>query len=280
MTDFPWRIYTKNEIENDFLKIKNKLENENAEFPIKSSFLGYKCTDLFFQYERLNTCSDTNVSCIEYWNSRKDKIIEYHSLQKAKKDLFGTIVFMKRAPSHFSPYAAGIVYKHFNAKKVFDPYAGWGDRCLAAIALNIDYVGVDSNDKLKVPFKKLISKFKHSSNIKFISDKSENVIGSLKYNPDLIFTSPPFWNNNRIVEKYNNCEVDKEIFLNNSLFKIFDKYFKKVTIAIYINEFMYTEIKNKFGECNLILPFKSSTVLKNKNKTVHNIYCFLKDNNG
>ena len=97
-------------------------------------------------------------------------------MQKTKKDLFGTIVFMKRAPSHFSPYAAGIVYKYFNAKKVFDPYAGWGDRCLAAICLDIDYVGVDSNEKLKVPFKKLISKFNHSSNIKFISDKSENVI--------------------------------------------------------------------------------------------------------
>ena len=278
MSDFPWRIYTKSEIENDFLKIKTKLKNENIDIPIKGSFLGYKCTDLFFQYERLNTCSDTNVSCVEYWKARKDKIIEYHSTQKTKKDLFGTIVFMKRAPSHFSPYAAGIVYKYFNAKKVFDPYAGWGDRCLAAICLDIDYVGVDSNEKLKVPFKKLISKFNHSSNIKFISDKSENVILDIKYQPDLIFTSPPFWNNDRIVEKYNNCESDKETFLNNSLFKIFKKYLKKVTIAIYINEFMYNEIKNKFGECDLILPFKSSTVLKNKNKTIHNIYCFLKNN--
>jgi hypothetical protein len=49
-------------------------------------------------------------------------------------------------PFQFPPYVAGMVYRYFNAKNVFDPYTGWGDRCLGEMVLGINYIGCDSNN--------------------------------------------------------------------------------------------------------------------------------------
>ena len=188
---FPWRKILEYDITTELQKLRTKINNSDSKIlPYSLSHIGYKCSDKFFQYERLNTRSNTNICCVEYWQKRKEKIIEYWTKQQTSKDLFGTIVFMKRAPSHFSPYVAGMVYKYFNAKKILDPYSGWGDSSIAAIALDIEYVGIDSNPNLISAYKSMIDFF-GATKIKFICDKSENV--NIDYQPDLIFSSPPFW---------------------------------------------------------------------------------------
>lgn len=272
---FPWRVYTEDEIVQEFYKLRQKLNKEDITFPIKISYIGYKCTDYFFQIQRLNVESDTNMSCIEYWKKRKDKILDYHKKQKCKKDLFGTIVFMKRAPSHFSPFVAAMIYRYFSATKIVDPYAGWGDRCLAAIALNIDYIGIDSNTQLASSYRRLIDTFPHHSNVEFISDKSENIDLAI-YEPDLIFSSPPFWNNKRMVEKYPHCEIEFQTFFQESLTPLFDTFINKIPIVLYINDYMYQKIKSEFQPASQILQFGSSTVKKDKKEhSKHNIYCWI-----
>ena len=76
-----------------------------------------------------------------------------------RKDAFGTWVHLARAPSHFPPAVAGRLYRLFGARSVADPFAGWGDRCIAAMALRLRYLGADSNVNLRNPY--------HASRIRF-----------------------------------------------------------------------------------------------------------------
>ena len=166
---FPWRKYDQNSLLCSFYKLRQKLKNDNIVFPLKKSHIAYDCSEWAFQYSRLKTKSDTNISCVEYWFNRREKIINYRDKVKNGKDLFGTIVFMKRAPSHFSPYVAGMMYKHFNAKNVLDPFAGWGDRCIAAMALDINYFGIDSNPDIESCYNQIISTYPHTGNVRFVN---------------------------------------------------------------------------------------------------------------
>lgn len=270
---FPWRTYDEDSLLSNFYKLRKKLINDNPIFPLKISRIAYDCTDCVFQYSRLQTSSVTNMSCIDYWFRNSKKIIKYREQQKYNKDLFGTIVFMKRAPSHFSPYVAGMIYKYFNAKNILDPYAGWGDRCIAAMALDINYIGVDSNTDISSCYKQIISKYPHTKNIKFINNKYENV--TIQITPDLIFTSPPFWNEKQhLVERYSNCDKSWEEFCKNSLYKLFSLYQNKIPIVMYVDDYMYKLISVEFGPCKSKFLFDSSTNKKGKKYTHHTIYCW------
>lgn len=269
MATFPWRNHNHRDIYKDLNSLKKRL-NRPICFPITICKFGYKCTDNFFQEVRLDTRSFKNIKCTDYWLKHQDKILA--ESERGGKDLFGTVVYMRRAPAHFSPYAAGVIYKHFQAKKVFDPYAGWGDRCLAAIALDIDYLGVDSNSRLTPCYQEMINFF-HASNVNFICDKSENV-NTDYFHPDLIFSSPPFWSGNNLVEEYDNCESNFNKFFNESICVLFDKYLRRVPIVLYVNDQLYKAIISKYGECTHLFMLNSGKVGKN-NRTVHTIYSWV-----
>ena len=267
---FPWRSFTITAVLEEFTRLRKRL-HQNYTFPLVFSRVGYKCTDIFFQYERLHTRSNTNVSCVDYWIKRKDKIIKYWKSQKIKKDLFGTIVYMKRCPSHFSPTTAGMIYKYFNAKKVYDPYAGWGDRCIASMALGIEYLGVDSNPNLAVAYLQLINLYGDPNKTSFISGRSENI--ETNYVPDLVFTSPPFWKSkSKLVEYYTNCIQDFEDFFVESLMKVFSKYFGIVPIVLHVNDFMLKKLTKEYGHPIETLSFYSSVNKKTTNHSLQHVY--------
>lgn len=273
--NFPWRKYSNEQLEKDFNNLK-KILTKPYSFPLRKSHAGYKCCDYFFQYERLSVASDTNISGIEYWIRHKNKVLEHYNSNYNQKNLFQIVIYRTRVPAQFSPYVAGMVYKYFNAKKVLDPYAGWGNRCLAAIALNIDYIGIDSNSNLTYCFEQMINFFSYTSNISFINDYSENVETK---DVDLVFSSPPFWNNKKLLEKYPMCETNIDIFFDKSLCSLFTKYHKKIPIALYINNILYDKLKEKYGEAQII-SFNSSTIKllnkkSNKNYIIYNIYYWL-----
>ena len=56
--------------------------------------------------------------------------------------------------------AAMHMYKKYKATRVLDFTAGWGARLIAAMALDIDYIGIDSNKSLKPGYDKLIALLK------------------------------------------------------------------------------------------------------------------------
>lgn len=126
-------------------------------------------------------------------------------------------------------------YKTFQAKKVLDPFACWGDRCLAALVCNIDYIGIDSNKNLKEPFKRMISFYPHSSKIRFINKSTEKVDTDL-LDFDFIFSSPPFWNEKgKLIEKYNHQSVlDREQFVLTILAPLIIRYRKHCWVCFYM----------------------------------------------
>lgn len=281
MVDFPWRNHSKKELLDEFTKLKNKINNDEISIKnLKSSRVGLKCSNYFFQYERLKTPTHGNKkSCHDLWKDNKNKIIEYVEKNELKYDLFTTICFLKNPSSQFPIYVACQIYKYFNAKNVLDPYAGWGDRCLAAMSLDINYTGIDSNDKLKKHYDKMINLYPTKSDIEIIYDKSENInLNEIIF--DLVFTSPPYWNlNKKITEKYNDCETDYNNFMTNSLIPIIKKCLKKKNIWICINipENMYDDLIKYIRKCDKIIKFGSRQNSKNCDHgklKLNSIYCY------
>jgi 16S rRNA G966 N2-methylase RsmD len=278
---FPFRKYTKNELLDEYFNLKNKLISHEISNKISYSRVGSKCSNKFFQIERMKTPSQGKISCYDYWFKNKKKIINYsNNSNKKSNDLFAFISFLNHPSAQFLPFIAGQIYLFFEAKKILDPYAGWGDRCLTAMALDIDYIGIDSNINLKLPYDKMLKYYPSNSNVEIIYDKCENIdIVNLDF--DFVFTSPPYWNEKKkILEEYNNCETDYDIFLNNSLIPLIKNCKKKnnnMWICINMPNFMYKDVKKVIGKCRKILNF--STNLNNKSKDhskrkINDIYCF------
>ena len=211
---FPFREYKNDELLKEFTKLKNKE-------PSLQSKIGYKCSNCFFQYERFNTSTHKHKSCLEYWNNPKKReyVLKYN--KTSKKDLFGDIQFLYHPPSQFSPIIAKYIYTFFKAKSVFDPFAGWGDRCLAAMSLDIDYFGTDTNTRLRKPYKKMVNFYSKKSNsnvtIKYISCIKIDIEN---LNFDFVFTSPPFFEKKKSIENYHNFKDSYEYFLQYILVQI------------------------------------------------------------
>jgi hypothetical protein len=258
---FPWRTFSDEQLQASYSKLRHRLQKDKVKLPIPYSKMGLDCSDVFFQFARLNTPSQKKKSCVSMWYRNTDKAIKYHKTRYSKRngDLFGTVVFMFRAPCHFAPYIAGILYKYFDAKS------------LAAMALNIDYIGIDSNPELDEPFQKLKDAYPHKSNIKFISGRCEDYLTD---ECDIVFTSPPFWNDKCMLEKYVNSETNYHRFLDNSLNPTLEYCFEKYRVTcLYINTKLYESIREKFKECDLIIIFNSPGP---KNDDSNHIYCWYK----
>ena len=158
---FPWRTYTKKELDDDFQKLRERILEDpiTPSTPIKRPLVGYKCTNAFFQKERLRVRSQNKPSAIDYWKKNHKYVTRYNS----NNDMFGRVVFLSFAPSEFSAYAAGAVYAYFmrllgktpETFTVQDFYSGWGNRMLGAMALGVRYIGCDANTRLEKPYAKL-----------------------------------------------------------------------------------------------------------------------------
>jgi hypothetical protein len=196
-SSFPFRRYTAEELSEEFYK----LQTYKPTGKLVRRRLGYKCSNAFFQYERMNTPTKSNLTNIEFWIKFRDKVIRYNA-QEGGRDLFHTLQFLNHPPSQFPPSIALELYSKFGASIVFDPFAGWGDRCLAAMAMNIDYIGVDSNPNLKLPYKEMFRFYPHHSKVRFINKPVEKVdVAKLDF--DFVLTSPPFWDEKQhVIENY------------------------------------------------------------------------------
>jgi len=108
--------------------------------------------------------------------------------------------------SMFPPSEARRLYLALASKSILDPCAGWGGRCLAAMALGLDYVGFDTNLALARPYEEMISSFvgtkPEDRRVRIIFKDSslitvEDVPGSI----DTVFTSPPYWSSETVLKE-------------------------------------------------------------------------------
>lgn len=95
--------------------------------------------------------------------------------------------------NQFRPTEAMKLYCRLKPKLgILDFSAGWGGRCLAAMALGIPYTGIDANTRLEKSYRDMIAMAKPNARVSMIFKPSESVsFEGIKY--DLVFTSPPYF---------------------------------------------------------------------------------------
>ncbi len=272
--EFPWRTYTKEELINELSRL-SRIANTRAPEPLPFSVTGYKCSNFFFQTERMATPGrgGTRSSTIEFWYEQQERIIEYSI--RNERDFFSTLNFMNHAPSQFPPVTAGRIYNSFGATHVFDPYAGWGDRCVAAIGLGIKYTGVDSNKNLEPLYENMIKFYNAKEKVKMYFKKCQDInVEEISF--DFVFSSPPFWSNKRgaiptLVERYNGTQLDYTRFVDESLVPIVMRCRKYAIVCLYLPENMYIDLEEHIGQCDSTILLKTS---QQSRKSPNMVYCW------
>ena len=200
-TNYPYRNHTKKQAVENFKKLKEAIDISSK------SLTGNITVNYGTESLRVKT-KYRGKSNLERWKNPKarNKMIQFAkrlqkydidnknvnpgstiSLQRAISMQWGTINTMR-------PAAALNIYKKYKATCVLDFTAGWGARMIAAAALDINYIGIDSNKKLKPGYKKIQSTINPytKSKIKMIFKEAEKVDFSKLPRYDLVFTSPPY----------------------------------------------------------------------------------------
>jgi len=157
------------------------------------------------------------------------------------------------------------LYKHFEAKKVLDMCAGWGDRLIAAAACECEYDGYDPNSAL-IPCLnyaiKVINEVDPTLNLRVFQECIETAQPDGEY--DLAYTSPPYFTEEiyckektQSVEKYATYNAWINGFLHGMLNTAINSVKDGGHIAINIVD---------FAGCKLIEP---TIAYMNKRKQIY-----------
>jgi len=145
--------------------------------------------------------------------------------------------------SNFPITVVKAILDHYKPKRVFDPSAGWGDRMIACIASNISYTGVDPNRELVNGYQHMITVLGADPTkycLVTLPIEEYNLHGSKK--PDMIITSPPFFDMehysdspNQSERKYPSYSVWKSGFLYSLLKRCYIYLEVGGHLIIYVN---------------------------------------------
>lgn len=94
---------------------------------------------------------------------------------------------------NFKVSFAAQIYTFFGATAVLDPFAGWGDRAIAAALVPTvrRYLGVDCNPDLVEPYRRIRETF---DGVEFrVPERFEDARVQIPYGFDLVLASPPFY---------------------------------------------------------------------------------------
>lgn len=226
------------------------------------SRIGLETLDRYFLDLRLKTKTRLGISFYDAMKNEKlrkyltEKVRQVYSHKKliTKEDRIKHQYYVFRlyygTVTQFRPAQALRVYCKLNPKiGILDFSCGWGGRCLAAMALNIPYIGIDANVSLKPSYEKMIHDINSEANVKLLFQPSETVDFS-QFDYDLIFTSPPYV----LLEKYEHMPKYKtKDEFNETFFKpvVLNswKYLKKNGhLALNMPEEMYNDIKEYLPE--------------------------------
>lgn len=194
-------------------------------------------TEYYSEKERIHSKIFNKESPYEYWQKKQNYILTYDDPREH-------IYQKKYDVTNFKVSLAKCIYNYFNCKKVFDPFAGWGDRMIGASAANVEeYVCVDKNSGLRLIYHKINRELcdnKYHINILDIIDFPFYNFEDNYF--DFAIISPPFYN----YEIYNNVgKIDLDInswiqWLIDICIKIL-RICKKVGLYLQDTTFKYTE---------------------------------------
>ncbi len=161
-------------------------------------------TDLFTEEARVQANVYENLSPLDYWTENRADIekMTLKELGKNASEVARTknnrelIYKLSKEATGFKASLSKFVYDTFLAGtegKVLDPFSGWGDRAIGALASAEvrKYVGVDVNEALKPGYTRIESELDTRKKLSFNFVPFEKFESAEKF--DLIFTSPPFF---------------------------------------------------------------------------------------
>jgi hypothetical protein len=129
----------------------------------------------------------THFKDIIDWLQRKKKPVNLKTMDEAIWNIGPSMC------TTFKPKIIMNIIKYFNAKRVLDISAGWGDRLIGAIASGVDeYQGYDPSPCVQKGYKKIIEFFKPDG--RFVVDQLP--FEEAKPTPDhydLVMSSPPYF---------------------------------------------------------------------------------------
>jgi 16S rRNA G966 N2-methylase RsmD len=170
------------------------------------SRIGLACLDYFFLHHRIKAKTKRHISffnsledkkLLKYINSKVEQIKHVDKGDLTRDELlrqrysvfqlyYGTI-------NQFRPTEARRVYCTLKPRLgVLDFSAGWGGRCLGAMAYGVPYIGIDANKNMKKSYEDMIKLVEPKKDVNMIFQPSETVDFS-KFKYDLVFTSPPYF---------------------------------------------------------------------------------------
>ena len=198
---YPWKKITKKMAIDDFKGLK-KVDEMNWR-----STKGIRIVDYGTYKLRMRT-KYRGKSNVERWNNKtsREKMLgfaqrlalgSYNRGNIKNEEIIRSAISLAWATvNSMRPAFAMNMYKAYGATRVLDITAGWGGRMVGAMAADIDYIGIDSNQKLKPEYhkiKNLIQKEKLSkSNVTLKFQRAETVDFSKLGYYDFVFTSPPY----------------------------------------------------------------------------------------
>tara|TARA_Y100001973_G_C5130610_1_gene297552 strand:- start:46 stop:1047 length:1002 start_codon:yes stop_codon:yes gene_type:complete len=166
-------------------------------YVISKSNIGNKTSNCFHWQARMSCDSLTAPSPIRAWYDRKlrkniENSIYYKDSHKSALSMRGYVA------SQFRPSSAKSIYELFNAKKIYDPCGGWGDRLSGALASDCElYYCRDVNPMVFCGYALQQQAYKSNTKTYFEYKGSEIDCPKEKFF-DLVFTSPPYFK----IEKY------------------------------------------------------------------------------
>jgi hypothetical protein len=264
---------TMKQLENDYSKLV-KVSLDNIEVGNRSR-IGNNVVDKFTFTERLNTRGKFNMNFFEFLNNldtfKKKKYINTLVIfYKNKKNKKNDIVVWKEiynlcitSINIFKPLCAIDIYKLYNPHTILDFTCGWGGRLVGACALNIpNYIGIDINKNLKIPYKKMVKFLNKKSTTKIkIMFKNALKVDYSKLNYDFVLTSPPYF----FIEKYrDNINYDSKDEMVDKFYKpLITKTYKHLKTNGYyclnVNNDIYQNIcLDILGEPINIIPMKKN----------------------
>jgi hypothetical protein len=249
---------------------------------IDSCNIGNKSSNYFHQDLRYKCDSINSPSPWRNWNDKKFFFTLCNALWSLKvkevtsETLRSCIALRKYIASQFRPSAAKAIYDNFKAKNVLDFSSGWGDRLSAAMAAETvqEYIGIDPNKELYAGYQQQIRLFSNKPIMNMFLPAEEAVQVLNNFEPDLIFTSPPYF----IVERYSKDSSQSwqkykklDIWLDNFLFKTLKDSWKLLKsggyLAINISDVYCNHTINKICDPmnNFISKLKGARKIDNIN---------------
>lgn len=159
--------------------------------------------------------------------------------------LYGVFCLWYGAINQFRPAIAKWIISRYTPKVgVLDFSAGWGGRALACLSLGIPYTGIDTNNNLEEPYRKL-QEYNPASPVKMIWRPAEEVVFDFPY--DMILTSPPYWTLERYqgMPEYKTKREFFDRFLCPVVIKAWTGLLPGGTMVLNMPEEFYKEVRDR-----------------------------------